>query len=142
MAHESSHQSYHQSSDHSLRESVLVRAMTDLLADLSDLIQKEARLARAEVTAKLTSRLRGGLWMAVGGVLGLIAALFVLEGVVFALADAGMPLHWACVLVAGVLALAAALAFYAGRSQGDSELAPRTTRQFDATLRTVKEQLR
>jgi hypothetical protein len=138
MAHESYHQSYHQP----LRESVIVRAMTDLLADLSDLIQKEARLARAEVTAKLTSRLRGGVWMAVGGLLGLVAALFVLEGVVFALAHAGMPLHWACLLVAAVVALAAALAFHAGRSQGDSELAPRTTRQFDETLRTVKEQLR
>jgi hypothetical protein len=138
MAHESYHQSYHQP----LRESVIVRAMTDLLADLSDLIQKEARLARAEVTAKLTSRLRGGVWMAVGGLLGLVAALFVLEGVVFALAHAGMPLHWACLLVAAVVAIAAAVAFHAGRSQGDGELAPRTARQFDETLRTVREQLR
>lgn len=136
------HESYHQSSHASLRESVIVRAMTDLLADLSDLIQKETRLARAELTAKLTSRLRGGVWMAVAGLVGLVAALFVLEGVVFALAEAGMPLHWGCLLVAAVLALAAALAFYAGRSQGDSEFAPRTTRQFDETLRTVKEQLR
>lgn len=126
----------------SLGESVLVRAMTDLLADLSDLIQKELRLARAEVTHKLTVGLRGGLWTGAAGVLGFVALLFVLEGVVFALASAGMPLHWSCLLVAAVVAVAAAVAFYAGRSQAETRFAPRAARQFGETLRTAKEQLK
>jgi hypothetical protein len=126
----------------SLRESVLVRAMTDLFADLSDLIQKEIRLARAEVTHKLTAAVRGGVWMAAAGVLGLFAVIFLLEGAVFALASAGLELYWASFLVAAVLIVAAGLAFLAGRSQAEAEFAPRTARQLGATLRTAKEQLR
>jgi membrane protein implicated in regulation of membrane protease activity len=137
------HESWRQSSSHeSLGDSALVRALTDLLADLSDLIQKELRLARAEITQKLTVGIRGGLWMAAAGLLAFVALLFVLEGVVFALASAGMPLQWSCFLVAAVIAVTAALAFYAGRSPADTRLAPRATRQFGETLRTAKEQLK
>src|SRR6187399_2370703 len=41
-----------------LRNSGLTQALTDLLADLGDLVQKEIQLAKAEVTDKITSRLR------------------------------------------------------------------------------------
>jgi hypothetical protein len=125
-----------------LRESAMVRAVTDLLTDLSDLIQKEVRLARAELTDKLSLRLHAGIWMAAAGVLGFVAALLVLEGIVFALASAGLPLHWSCFLVAAVLAAAAALAFYRGRSGAGADLAPRSARQLGETMRTVREQLR
>jgi len=125
----------------SLRDSVLVRAVTDLFADLSDLIQKEIRLARAEVTHKLAIGVRGGLWMAVAGVLAFLGLIFVLEGIVFAIASTGLAVHWACFIVAAALLLIAAGAFFSGRSQAEGEFAPRTTRQLGATLRTAKEQL-
>jgi O-antigen/teichoic acid export membrane protein len=126
----------------SLRDSGLVRAATDLFADLSDLIQKEIRLARAEIVHKLTLGVRGGVWLAVAGVLGFLAVIFVLEGAVFAIASAGIALHWACFIVAAALLLIAAGAFISGRSQAEAEFAPRTARQLGATLRTAKEQLR
>ena len=126
----------------SLRESALLRAMTDLLADFSDLVQKEMRLARAEVTKKLTDRLMAGVWMAAAGVIGLIAVLFILEGVVFAIASTGLALHWSCFIVAAALVIAAAAAFLWGRSRASSDIAARTTRQFSETIRTVREQLR
>ena len=126
----------------SLGESTLVRALTDLLADLSDLIQKEMRLARAEITQKLTAGFRGGLWTGAAGLLAFVAFLFALEGVVFALASAGVPLQWSCFLVAALIAVSAAVAFYAGGSPADTGLAPRAIRQFDATMRTAKEQLK
>lgn len=126
----------------SLRESVLVRATTDLFADLSDLIQKEIRLARAEITHKLTLGVRGGVFMAVAGVLAFLGLIFVLEGIAFAIAASGLGPYWACFIVAAGLLVAAAGAFIAGRSQTEAEFAPRTTRQFGATLRTAKEQLR
>ena len=125
-----------------LRDSGLVRAATDLFADLSDLIQKEIRLARAEVVHRLTLGVRSGVWMAVAGVLGFLAVIFVLEGVVFAIASAGIAVYWACFIVAAALLLIAAGAFISGRSQAEAELAPRTARQLGATLRTAKEQLR
>jgi hypothetical protein len=126
----------------SLRDSVLVRAVTDLFADLSDLIQKEIRLARAEVTHRLTLGVRGGLWMAVAGVLAFLGVIFLLEGVVFAIASAGLAVYWACFIVAAALLVIAALAFVSGRSQAEAEFAPRTARQLGATVRTAKEQLR
>ena len=125
-----------------LRDSGLVRAATDLFADLSDLIQKEIRLARAEIVHKLSLNMRGGIFMAVAGVLGFLALIFVLEGIVFAIASAGLAVYWACFIVAAALLLIAAGAFMSGRSQAEAEFAPRTARQLGATLRTAKEQLR
>jgi hypothetical protein len=124
------------------RDSGLVRAATDLFADLSDLIQKEIRLARAEIVHKLTLGVRGGVWMVVAGVLGFLAVIFVLEGAVFAIASTGIALYGACFIVAAALLLIAAGAFISGRSQAEAEFAPRTARQLGATLRTAKEQLR
>jgi hypothetical protein len=126
----------------SLRDSGLVRAATDLFADLSDLIQKEIRLARAEIVHRLTLGVRGGVWMAVAGVIGFLAVIFLLEGVVFAIASMDIEFHWACFIVAGALLVIAAAAFISGRSQAEAEFAPRTSRQLGATLRTAKEQLR
>lgn len=125
-----------------LRDSGLVRAATDLFADMSDLVQKEIRLARTEIVHKLSLNVRGGVFMAVAGVLGFLAVIFVLEGIVFAIASAGLAVYWACFIVAAGLLVIAAGVFISGRSQAEADLAPRTTRQLGATLRTAKEQLR
>jgi hypothetical protein len=53
--------------DH-LQNSGLTRAVTDLLADLAELLQKELRLAKTEITEKITSRLRASAWMVVAGI--------------------------------------------------------------------------
>ena len=126
----------------SFRDSGLVRSMTDLLADLSDLVQKEIRLARAEVTEKISAKLQGGGWMAAAAILVLMAMLLVIEAAVFAIASYGVELHWACLLVAAVLAAAAAAVFYHGRSLADQELLPtRSVRQIKQDIETAKEQL-
>ena len=126
-----------------VRNSGLTRAVTDVLADLSDLAQKELRLAKAEVTEKVAHRLRAGVWMAVAALFGLIALLLVVEAAALALASfAGIALHWACLLVAIVLAAVGAVAFYYARSVMQEELLPtRTARQITNDIRTVKEQL-
>ncbi len=126
-----------------LRDTALVRALTDLMADLSDLAHKELRLARAEITQKLTVRLRAVAWFALAGLLGLVVSLLIVEGVVLALASRGLPLHWSCFLVAAILAAAAALAFYVGRVGSAENIAPtRSVRQFTEAIRTAKEHLR
>ncbi len=125
-----------------LRNSGLTQALTDLLADLGDLVQKEIQLAKAEVTETITSRLRASAWMVAAAFLGLIAALLVVEAAVLALASLGLELHWACLLVAAVLAAAGAAAFYHGRSVAETELLPtRTVRQITKDIKTAKEQL-
>lgn len=123
-----------------LRDTALVRAFTDLMADLSDLLQKEVRLVGAEMRHKLAVRLQAGAWFAVAGLLGLVMSLLIVEGLVFAVASAGLALHWSCFLVAAILGVAAAFAYYCGRAGSAEDLAPtRSVRQFNETIRTAKE---
>ena len=125
-----------------LRNTGFTSAVTALLADLSDLVQKELRLAKAEVADNISARLQAGAWMSAAAALAFIAALLVVEAAVFALASYGLALHWSCLVVAAVLAAAAAAAFSRGRSLSDRELLPnRTIKQVSRDIQTAKEQL-
>ena len=125
-----------------LQNSSLTRALTDLLADLAELVQKELQLAKTEITEKITARLRASVWMVVAGVLGMVAALLLVEAAVFAIASFGLALYWSCLLVAAVLAAGGAAAFYHGRSMAEEEFLPtRTARQISQDIKTAKEQL-
>jgi hypothetical protein len=125
-----------------LKNAALPRAISDVVADVADLFQKELRLARAEISDKLSTKLQAGIWMSAAGVLGLIAALLVVQGLVFGIASFGLALHWSCLIVAGVLAAAGALAYYKGRADAQEELTPtRTIHQVKQDIMTTKEQL-
>jgi putative superfamily III holin-X len=127
--------------DH-LQNSGLTRAVTDLLADLAELLQKELQLAKTEITEKITARLRASAWMVAAGVLGMVAALLIVEAAVFAVASFGLALYWSCLVVAAVLLAGAAAAFFHGRSLTEEELLPsRTARQITQDIKTAKEQL-
>ena len=52
-----------------LRSSTIVRALADVVGDFTDLLQKEVQLARAELSANLSAKLQGGVWI------GMAAAL-------------------------------------------------------------------
>ena len=125
-----------------LRNSGLVQAVTDLFADLADLLQKELQLAKTEITEKIVSRLRATVWMVVAGVLATVAMLLLVEAAVFGIASFGIALHWACLIVAGVLLLIAAAAFFHGRAVAGGELMPnRTAKQISQDIKTAREQL-
>jgi uncharacterized membrane protein YgcG len=123
-----------------LRNTVLSRTLVDLLSNLSDLIGKEIRLARAEVTDKVQRTIRASAWTAVAALLCLMAVFLLLEAAVFALVALGLAAHWACLIVAGVLAACGAGAFGFGRSAAPREIAPsRSIRQINEDIRTAKE---
>lgn len=125
-----------------LRSSSLSRTLSALLADFGDLVQKELRLVRVEVSEKIGARLQGVIWMAAAGVVALVAALFVLAGIVFALIAGGLSPYLSCFLVAAVLAILAVILFSYGRASLIEDLLPsRTVRQFNEDIKTVKEQL-
>jgi hypothetical protein len=107
-----------------LGNSDLIRAFGDLLGDLSDLVQKEIRLAKAEVTEKITAKLHEGVWMMVAAFFALLTAVLVVEAAVFAIASFEIPLYWACLLVAVAFSVAGVASFYHGRSLAEEELAP------------------
>jgi Putative Actinobacterial Holin-X, holin superfamily III len=125
-----------------LRNSGLMQAVTDLFADLADLLQKELRLAKTEITEKIVARLRASVWMVAAGMLAIVAVLLLIEAAVFGIASFGIALHWSCLIVAGVLLLIAAAAFFQGRAAADGELLPtRTAKQISQDIKTAKEQL-
>lgn len=125
-----------------LKESSLPQVMSGVVADFADLFQKEMRLARAELSAKLTTKLQAGVWMLLAGISGLIAVLLVVQAVVFAIASQGIALHWASMIVACGVAIIATLFFAKGRSDAKKELAPnRTINQVKRDIAIVKEHL-
>ena len=89
--------------DH-LQNSGLTRALTDLLADLAELVQKEIaagedRDHRENHLPPARERL-DGRWPASWE---WSLRLLIVEAAVFAIASFGLALHWSCLLVAAVL---------------------------------------
>lgn len=125
-----------------VKDGALPNAVSDVVADLADLFQKELRLARAEISDKIAAKLQAGIWMSAAGVLALIAVLFALQAAVFGIASYGFSMQWACLIVAGVIAALGVVAFIKGRSDAKEELTPsRTIKQVKRDISTVKEQL-
>jgi len=120
----------------------LVSTLKHLFADLSDLIKKEVLLAKAEVTQMISSGLQAGIFMAAAGFLGFIALLLIIEALVFGLASLGMGPAWASLIVAAVIGLIAAGAFFYGRSLMKNAGKPkRTIKQVNQDIAAVREQL-
>jgi hypothetical protein len=125
-----------------LKDMALPHALSEVVADLADLFQKEFRLAKAEVGAKISTRFNAGIWMTVAGALGLMAAFILLQALIFAIASYGIAMHWSCLIVAGGLALLAAIAFFKGRADAHEDLTPdRTIHQIRRDISVAKEQL-
>lgn len=126
---------------HDFKSSPFARSFAEVLADVSDLVRKELQLARAEISAKLSTKVQAGVWMAVAGLLGLIALLLVVQAIVFGIASFGIALHWACLIVAAVIAIGAAVAYFRGRSNLHEDMIPsRTISQVKQDIAAVKEQ--
>ena len=123
------------------RDLTLVSALKDLFADLRDLIQKEVRLAKAEMGEAVAGGLKAGIWMAGAGLLALIAGLLLIQAIVVGLASLGLGIGWASLIVAVVLGAAAAGAFFYGRSLAGSLTPKRTMRQVNQDVAAVREQL-
>lgn len=125
-----------------LKDSALVGALSDVIGDLADLVQKEIRLAKTELTAKISQKVLGGIWLAVAGGIGLLAVMVLVEAAVFAIASYGIAIHWSCVIVAGALAILGGAAFVKGRADAQVELTPtHSLHQIQRDVAAAKEQL-
>jgi len=122
--------------------SSLPNAFSSLITDLADLMQKEMRLARAELSEKLSITIRAGVWMSVAAVLAILAALLVVQACVLGLsAETGIALHWSSLIVAAVLAAAGGAAFAKGKADVPEQLAPdRAINQVKQDIAVAKEQ--
>jgi ABC-type multidrug transport system permease subunit len=121
-----------------LTNTTIVAALRDLFADGKDLVRKELRLAKAELTQKLSAGLGGAIWIAVAAVLMVIAGLLLIQAAVFGIAALGIALHWSCLIVAAVLCAVAAGSFFYGRTKMRGSLLPdRTMAQLGKDMRVV-----
>jgi hypothetical protein len=125
-----------------VKDTTLPHALSDVVSDVADLLQKEIRLARAEITEKISTKLRAGIWMSMAGVLGLITVILAVQALVFGIASFGIALHWSFLIVAGIFACLGALAYFKGRSDAAEEITPtRTLQNIKRDVTTAKEQL-
>ena len=125
-----------------LRKTTLPQVLSEVVADAADLFQRELRLAKAEISEKVTTKLTAGIWTTAAGVLALMAVFIVLQAVIFAIASTGLAMHWSCLIVAAGLAAIAAATFFKGRADAKGDLTPdRTIDQVKRDISTVKEQL-
>lgn len=126
------------------RESALPRAFSDVLSDVADLFQKELRLARAELSSKLSIKLRAGIWLATAAGLALVVVILLAQALVLWIAATfAITVHSSCLIVAVSLAAVAALAYYRGRSDAQETISPsRTLHQIERDIIATKEQLR
>ena len=122
--------------------SALPNAFSKVITDLADLMQKEMRLARAELSEKLSVSIRAGVWMLVAGVLVIVIALLCAQACVLGLAAAtGIALYWSSLIVATVLGIAAIAAFAKGKADVPGQLTPdRALNQVKQDIAVAKEQ--
>ena len=109
-----------------LRTSTVASALGDVLGDLTDLVQKEMRLGQAELSANLSAKLEGGVWLGAAAALVGVAFLLVVQAAVFVIASYGVPMHWSCLDRGGrrVSCRRAGLFNWAPRCQRSSDAAP------------------
>ena len=113
-----------------------------MLSKTSQRSFKKRLSSRAELSANISAKLHGGLWLGLSAGLIGVALLLCLQAVVFGLASYGVALHWSFLIVAGGVAVFAALAFLIGRAEADRSVWPkRTIRQFQQDVVLSKEQL-
>jgi uncharacterized membrane protein YqjE len=125
-----------------LRKPSLAEALSDAVSDFADLFRKELRLAQAELSSNVSTKLRGSIWLAMAGLFALLALALILGGLVAWITTFDVSLHFAFLIVAAGVGLVAVLAYAAGRSEAQSELIPsRTISQVKQDIETTKEQL-
>lgn len=125
-----------------LRNSTLTRALSDVVADFADLIQKEMRLARAEIAEKLSNKLRAGIWLSGAAALAFLTLVLLVQALVLWIATMGLSLAVACLIVAGALVVMAGLAYVAARADATESLTPeRTINQVNRDIEETKERL-
>jgi hypothetical protein len=127
----------------SMPERSIVALFTETVADVTDLVRSEVRLARAELNEKFNRVANAGALLGAGGVLLLVALIFLLQAAVRWLAIAGMPEEWGLILIGAAAAVVGAAVLYYGiNSLKGSALVPRrSVEQVRADLSVMKEQV-
>jgi hypothetical protein len=104
----------------SQQQDTIARTVTEVSERMSDLVRDEVELAKAEVTAKAKSLLRGTVAVAAGAVFGVFALIFGLEAIAWGLnailiSGAGSIWEGFAIVTAGLVILAIVAFVFAWR---------------------------
>jgi hypothetical protein len=118
--------------------------MTNVASDLAYLVQTEFRLARAEISEKLSDASNAGVYLALGGVVALGGFIALLFDIANWITVAGLPYQWSLLIVALVaLAIGAGLAMAGvNRLKGSAFVPNRTLEQMREDYVVAKEHVR
>ena len=124
------------------------RSIADIVGDLSGnvstLMRKEIQLARAETSEKVSQAAVAVGSILAGGVLALAALIVLLQALVIALTNAGIPAGWSALIVGVMVAgIAYALIHKGTTDLKAGNLVPeRTVDSLKQDAQTLKEQAR
>jgi len=106
--------------------------VSDVVNHITTLLRKEAQLARAEVSEKVTSAAIGIAMAIFGAVLAIPALVILLEAIVAGIMRAGLPVYWAALIVGGVTLIIgiALLMTGANRLKGENLVPQKTIHQL------------
>ena len=118
-------------------------AISEIFERCSDLIEKEIRLAAAEIAAGIAAKMAAGAWMGAAAASGFFVVFFFLAGIACVLTEAaGLAAYWSCFIVAAGVTLIGAALFIKGRTSLDKAVTPdRTIKNVNRDIKTAKEQL-
>jgi len=121
-----------------------VSLIADAFNDLSDLVRKEMRLASAEMSGAVTSRIRAAVVLLIGGALLCMSMLMAMGGLALVIVAYGFSLHEASFMVAGAIAVVGlVLILYASAQMSAQRLAPtRAAGQMREAIRAAKEHMK
>ena len=121
----------------------LASVLTQIVSDVAFLMQTEIRLARSELSDKVSQAANGGVYIGIAAVLGLSGLILLLMSAVQWLDTAGVPERWGYLLVGGAtLLIGIALALKGRNNFKASSLKPdKTIEQLKADYTVAKEQV-
>ena len=116
----------------------------DLARDMGTLVSQEVSLARTELTEKATQVGKDVAMLAVGGLVAYAGLLAIIASVIVLIADRGVPLWGAALIVGGIVALIGYLLVQRGISAlKRQDLTPRQTLEsLKEDTQWAKEQVR
>ncbi len=122
-------------------ERSVARLLGDLASDVTALFRTEMELAKTEVGEKANQAVVAIGMIAGGAALGLAALLVLLQALVIALTNAGIPAGWSSLIVGVVVAVIGYVLVHKGtKDLKASHLAPeRTIRSVGDDVRATKQ---
>jgi uncharacterized membrane protein YqjE len=123
------------------RERPMADVLKDIIGNVQEMVRSEVRLAKVELREEASKTARAGAMLAAGGVIGIIAAVFVLVCVA-QLLDLVMPDWAAALLVALALGIAAAVLLAKGRANLRMPVPDKTIENVKENVEWMKNQTR